>query len=112
MSSSAISTSGENAKTGGLRISLVLRGTVLAHARKFRWHHVRPKQSTPSTQVHPEDSHEGAGYEIHQGIFAGGGRSGRRVGRGRGLPRPEGSRLGGARLPLSHGRNAARGAPA
>src|SRR5258708_31749583 len=100
MSSSAISTSGENAKTGGLRISLVRRGTVSAHARKFRWHHVRPKQSTPSTPVHPEDSHEGVGHELHQGIFAGGTRSRRRAGLGRGLPPPEGSRLGGAPLPL------------
>src|SRR5882672_9851584 len=57
-------------------------------------------------QEHPEVRHEGARYEIHESLFAGGRRPGRRIDLGRGLSRPEGSRMGGARLPLPLGRDA------
>src|SRR6267378_500850 len=65
-----------------------------------------------SAAAHSEVRHEGAGHKIHRDVLACGRRSDRLVDPGRGLPCSEGSRLGGARLPLSLGRDAAGGAPA
>src|SRR6267154_2342850 len=60
-----------------------------------------------SAAAHSEVRHEGASHQIHRDVLACGRRSDRPVDPGRGLPRAEGSRLGGAGLPLSLGRGAA-----
>jgi len=73
-------------------------GTVLAHA---------PASVASCAPKNPEVRHEGAGCEIHQGLFAGGRRSGRVSAWAADYPVPKEADWVGAGLPLSHGRNAA-----